>query len=134
MRHLVTLAIALLIFGVSAASAKEFRPGDLRLCGATQCRLVIDGPTNRHFGALLYGDGRVAPAPAPTPGVGSPVFQLRFRDGPAAVILNATAFRVHGLNCGRFRRGHWYRLPAALRGLTTGLKPKQLRARVPPSC
>ena len=50
------------------------------------------------------------------------------------VVYTKTAARVHGLNCGRFQRGKWYRLPPSLRGLGTGLKPKRLRAWVPPSC
>jgi hypothetical protein len=129
---LSTLAATALFLAVPAASAKEFQPDDLRLCGARQCRVLNDGATNRRFGSFLYGDGRVVLAP--TPKVGSAVFQLRFRDRPAGVILNETSARVHGLNCGRFRRGHWYHLPAALRGLTTGLKPKRLRATVPRSC
>ena len=48
--------------------------------------------------------------------------------------MNARAIRVHGLRCGRFERGKWYRLSATLRGLTAGLKPKRLSASVPRSC
>jgi hypothetical protein len=81
---------------------------------------------------LLWGEGRVPRAPAPR--LGSPIFQLRFKGGPAGAIVNATAIRVHGLNCGRFQRGRWYRLPNQLRGLTAELKPKRLRASIPPSC
>jgi hypothetical protein len=129
---LSTLAATGLFLAVPAASAKEFQPGDLRLCGATQCRVLKDATTNRRFGEFLYGSGKVTAAP--TPRVGSPVFQLRFKEGPAGVVLNETSARVHGLNCGRFRRGRWYRLPKALRGLTAGLRPKRLRASVPRSC
>jgi hypothetical protein len=100
MKPLLILATLLLV--VPAASAKEFRPGDLRLCGATQCRVVKDVRATRLFGDFLYGSGPVIPAPMPR--VGSPVFQVRFKDGPAGVILNGTAARVHGLNCGRFER------------------------------
>jgi hypothetical protein len=62
------------------------------------------------------------------------MFQLRFEDGPAGAIISATAIRVHGLNCGRFQRGKWYRLPPRLRGLTRGLAPRLLGPRVPHSC
>jgi hypothetical protein len=126
-----TLAVSAL-FLVPTAGAKEFQPGDLRVCGAVHCRVLTDAATTRAFGALLYGPGAVASAP--TPGLGAPVFRLRFRDGSAGVILSATVFRVHGLNCGRFRRGRWYRLPVPLRGLTAGLKPRLLRPAVPHSC
>jgi hypothetical protein len=124
------LAIALV--AAAGASAKEIRPGDLRICGATQCRVVNDPGQARAFGNLLWGSSRVVRTP--TPRVGSPIFQLRFRDGPAGAIISATAIRVHGLNCGRFQRGKWYRLPASLRGVTAGLKPKRLRASIPRSC
>lgn len=117
---------------IPAARAKEFPPGDLFICGAAQCREVTQAVQARAFSSLLWGD--LPAGRAPTPLVGSPVYQLRFRNGPAGVILTATAFRVHGLNCGRFQRGRWYRLPRVLQGLTTGLRPKRLRAHVPRSC
>ena len=124
-------ALAAFALLVPAASAKEIPPGGLVICGARHCR-VVNEPATRAFSSLLWGPGRVYRAP--TPPVGSPIFQLRLGDGPAGVIVNATSFRVHGLYCGRFRRGRWYRLPRALRGLTTGLEPKRLRASVPRSC
>lgn len=122
--------VSLLLIAVSA-SAKEFPPGALKVCGATQCRVVTD-TQSRVFSSLLWGARPVTRAP--TPPVGSPIFQLRFRDDPAGAIISPTAIRVHGLNCGRFQRGKWYRLPASLRGVTAGLKPKRLRAFVPRSC
>jgi hypothetical protein len=125
------VAFASFLVVAVSASAKEFPPGKLRVCGATQCRVVTDAQS-RAFSALLWGDARVRRAP--TPRVGSPIYQLRFENGPAGAIISATAIRVHGLNCGRFERGKWYRLPATLRGLAAGLKPKRLRASVPRSC
>lgn len=124
------LVIGLVV--AAAASAKEIHPGDLRICGATQCHIVTEPRQARAFSSLLWGEGRVPRAP--TPRVGSPVFQLRYPDGPAGAIINTTAIRVAGLNCGRFRRGVWYRLPVRLRGLTVGLVPRRLGAYVPPSC
>jgi hypothetical protein len=116
----------------TAAVAKEFPPGSLMICGAKQCRTVDDPAQSHAFSSLLWGDGRLRRAPIPR--IGSPIFQLRFKDGPAGAIISATAIRVHGLRCGRFRRGKWYRLPSALKGVTRGLEPKRLRASVPRSC
>jgi hypothetical protein len=116
----------------ATAVAKEIRPGELRICGAKQCRVVNDPGQARAFGELIWGDGPVVRAP--TPRVGSAIFQLRFEGGPTGAIISATAIRVHGLHCGRFRRGRWYRLPKSLQGLTAGLEPKGLRASVPRSC
>jgi hypothetical protein len=131
MRLLGAVATISLVF-CAAVSAKEIRPGDLSICGSRHCRVVTSPADARAFSALLWGEAPVARAP--TPRVGSPVFALRFDDGPAGALINATAIRVHGLNCGRFQRAKWYRLPARLRSLTRGLKPRYLRASVPRSC
>jgi hypothetical protein len=128
MKKLLLLAMLASLLAPSA-SAKEFPPGDISACGATRCRAVAEAPA---LGRFLYGQRPVVRAP--TAPVGAAVYQLRFREGPAGVIVTESAARVHGLNCGRFRRGVWYRLPRALHGLGTGLRPKRLRAHVPPSC
>lgn len=116
----------------AGAAAKEIAPGELLVCGATRCRAVTQRAEARTFSAFLWGSSRVARAA--TPPVGSPVFRLRFRGGPAWAIMNARAIRVHGIDCGRFERGKWYRLPRRLRGLTAGLEPGRLSAVVPRSC
>ena len=126
------LLLALALVASATAWAKEIGPGELGICGARHCRVVTSPADARALSALLWGD---RPVPrAPTPRVGSPVFELRFADGPAGAIINARAIRVHGLNCGRFQRGKWYRLPERLRRLTRGLEPRHLRSRVPRSC
>jgi hypothetical protein len=122
---------ALPLLVTASAAAKEFPPGSLMVCGATQCRVVTDAQSLA-FSDLLWGDRPVHRAP--TPPVGSPIYQLRFRNGPVGAIVGPTAIRVHGLNCGRFQRGRWYRLPAALRGVATALRAKRLGAAVPRSC
>jgi hypothetical protein len=126
----VVLAGSLIL--AAAASGKEIRPGGLLICGASRCHAVTGAVQARAFSSLLWGDGRVARAA--TPPIGSPVFQLRYRDGFVAALITRRAIRVHGLNCGRFQRGKWYRLSAVLRGVTAGLQPKRLKAAVPPSC
>jgi hypothetical protein len=120
------------LVAAGAAAAKEIPPGGLHVCGAKHCRVVNDPAQARAFSELLWGHGRIARAP--TPPVGSPVFQLRYPKGPAGAIITATSIRVAGLNCGRFQRGTWYRLPRILRGLTKGLEPRRLSAYVPHSC
>jgi hypothetical protein len=115
----------------ATATAKEFPPGGVMVCGATQCRVASDAQS-RAFSDLLWGDRPVTLAR--TPRLGSPIYQLRFKTGPVGAIITATAIRVHGLRCGRFRRGLWYRLPPVLRDAADGLKPKPLRPFIPPSC
>jgi hypothetical protein len=125
------IAIATGLVLTAGAAAKEFPPGQLMVCGATQCRVVTDSQS-RAFSALLWGNRPVTRAQ--TPRVGSPIYRLQLKTGPLGAIVNATAIRVHGLHCGRFERGRWYRLPKALQGITTGLEPKRLRSSVPRSC
>ena len=124
------LALSALVF-VAGAAAKEFPPGSLRVCGATQCRVVTDAQS-RAFSALLWGDRPVTRAPVPK--VGSPIYQLRVEGGPLGAVISATAIRVHGLHCARFARGRWYRLPPSLVGVAFGLEPRRLRASLPRSC
>jgi hypothetical protein len=129
MKLATALAAAFAVAGI--ASAKEFPPGGLKVCGATQCRVVTDSQSHA-FSDLLWGERPVTRAS--TPRLGSPIYELRFKTGPAGAIISATSIRVHGLNCGRFQRGRWYRLPPSLRRMTAGLQPKRLRASVPRSC
>ena len=112
--------LAVVLIATPAASAKEIHPGDLLICGARHCRTVTDPAKARAFGALLWGQSRIASAP--TPRVGSRVFALRFRDRPrpAIALISATAFRVHSEGprfdhaydvaeraCRRLRRAGW---------------------------
>lgn len=113
------------------ASAKEFPPGSLRICGAAECR-VATAAQSKGFSDLLWDNRPVARAQIPR--VGSPVYQLRFPNGPAGAIISPTAIRVHGLICERFQRGRWYWLPRSLRGVTAGMTPIRLWRAVPRSC
>jgi hypothetical protein len=136
---LVALVASTALVASSAATAKDFGPGDLRLCGARKCVAVTDRAVLRALSSFIYSDGR--PAPVRTPHVGAPVFRLRFRDGYVAGMIGAAGldrFRSHGVICGRFRTGSWYRLPhgvaSELRQLTARVTPLRLGTFVPRSC
>jgi hypothetical protein len=112
-----------------AATAKDFRPGDLRVCNARRCVAV----TNPRVVALLgpfYYDGAHDARVAPRPRMGARYFELRFSNGYVSGIA-ATArldrFLSYGVNLGRFHRRVWYRIPARisaeLRRLTARMKP-----------
>jgi len=137
----VYAAAAILAVGLvaaPAATAKEFRPGDLRVCGRSQCVPIVGKRLLRSLSRLYYGPGpvhRTEPVRR-----GAVAFAFRWRDGWAAGLvagIGLDRFRSHGVFYGRFQRGRWYRVPAeaaaALRKLTTGAKP--LRVYPPPrSC
>jgi len=128
-----------------AATAKDFQPGDLRVCNVERCVAITSRPALAALGAFYYGgacprvatldgdcmpDERRPPRAAPSVRIGAPAFELRFRNGYVTGIV-ATArldrFLSYGVNLGWFRRGRWYRVPPAsaaeLRRLTAGLTP-----------
>lgn len=111
-----------------AATAKDFKPGDLRVCNARRCVPITNRAVLPLLGAFYYGprDARVAP-PAR---LGAPAFELRFSNGYVTGITASARldrFLSYGVNLQHFRRGVWYWVPARLaselRRLTAGLKP-----------
>lgn len=132
------LAAAVLVVAPSS-SAKEFRPGDVRLCGARQCVPLADRRLLRELSSLIYGEGR--PVRVQTLARGVPVLQLRYRNGYVPGLVGGVRldrFRSHGVYCGRFRRGLWYRVPLPLarelRRAAGKLEPLRFTGSVPRSC
>jgi hypothetical protein len=120
--------VAAVVLGVVEADAKDFRPGDLRVCNATRCVPIANRNVVRQLGAFYYSEG--SPARAADPRIGARSFELRFRNGYVTGIV-ATArldrFLSYGVHLGHFGRGTWYRVPASisreLEALTAGLEP-----------
>jgi hypothetical protein len=113
---------------VCSAAAKDFKPGDLRVCNAARCVAIADQDVLNAVGTFYYGTTKLSVVPRPR--MGAPAFELRFRNGYATGIVGSAAldrFLSYGVNLGRFDRGRWYRVPAAvareLRRLTSGLAP-----------
>jgi hypothetical protein len=141
MIHKSHIAAAMLACGLLAAPsavAKDFRPGDLRICGRDRCVAITNAKLLRTLSDYYWRDGR---APRSTRvALGAPGFELRDRGGyPSGMVAprRLDRFRAYGFNCGRFERGQWYRFPAraalALRKVISGLRP--LRVSPPPrSC
>lgn len=124
---------------VSVAAAKDFRHGDLRVCGAAKCVAVTDRAALRDLSAFIYGTRRVTIVRSPR--VGAPAYELRFRNGYVTGMVGTARldrFRGQGVICGRFRTGKWYSLPARasreLRSLAARLEPLRLSRAVPRSC
>lgn len=120
--------LASVVFGVSAAQAKDFGPGDLRVCNAKRCVPLVNTEALPELGAFYYSGGR--PAEAASPRIGAPAFELRFRNGYVTGIVatrRLDRFLSYGVHLGHFRRGTWYRVPHAisleLRALSRGLAP-----------
>ncbi len=128
-RRLVVALLAAAALAVTpAATAKDFKPGDLRVCNARRCVPMMNRTVLPLLGAFYYGPHE--PRVASPVRLGAPAFELRFTNGYATGIAASARldrFLSYGVNLQHFRRGVWYRVPARvaaeLRRLTAGLKP-----------
>jgi hypothetical protein len=119
-------ASALLV--VPSASAKDFGPGDLRVCNATRCVAIVNRAVLPALGSFYYSGAPLAHVRRPA--LGTPYFELRFRNDYVTGIVatqHLDRFLSYGVHLERFARGTWYavprRLSAELRRLTIGLRP-----------
>jgi len=124
------LAIAALavLLGAGGAGAKEFAPGDVRVCDATRCVPVMRPTMVRLLARFIYTGP--TPATVARPAWGAPAFELRYRNGYATGVIGSTRldrFLSFGVYAERFRPRVWYRVPpelgVELRRLTAGMKP-----------
>jgi hypothetical protein len=113
---------------IPSATAKDFGPGDLRVC-AHRCVPIVHRAVLPLLGRFYYSDRQVAHV-ADRPRLGAPAFELRFTNGYVTGIAASARldrFLSYGVNTGRFERGIWYRVPARiaseLRALTARMKP-----------
>jgi hypothetical protein len=128
------LAVSIVALAASAATAKDFGPGDLRVCDGNRCIPITNRDVLPALGSFYYGGPQ--PVPAPAVRMGAPAYQLRFRNGYVTGIV-ATAkldrFLSYGVYLGRFRRGQWYRTPESiareLRRLARRLEPLRVTPR-----
>ena len=75
-RGLLVLGVVLAVVVAPSASAKDFGPGDLRVCNATRCVPIVSPEIVPLLGPFYYS----GPAPALRYTVAS-VRRLRFRNG-----------------------------------------------------
>jgi hypothetical protein len=121
--------VAAVLVAVPGATAKEFQPGDLRICDHHRCVAITNQSVLNLLGAFYY-TGQESPAKAHAPRLGARAFELRFDNGYATGMVatrKLDRFLSFGVNLGRFSRGQWYRLPYGapreLRRLATALEP-----------
>jgi hypothetical protein len=114
-----------------SASAKDFGPGDLRICDATRCVPIVKREVLPRLGSFYYS-GR-ALRTLPRPPLGAPYYELRFRNDYVTGIVatrRLDRFLSYGVHLERFARGKWYAVPQSLSGelrrLTAGLRPLRL--------
>jgi hypothetical protein len=125
----LSAACALLL--LPAATAKDFGPGDLRVCNAARCVPIMKRAVLPSIGAFYYSGPPLSLVTRPP--LGTPYFELRFRNGYATGIVathRLDRFLSYGVHLERFARDTWYgvspRFAQELRGLTAGLRPYRL--------
>ena len=124
----LVLGVVLAVLAAPSASAKDFGPGDLRVCNPTRCVAIVNPKVLPLLGPFYYS------GPSPTrisrPALGAPSYELRFRNGYATGIVATRGldrFLSYGVHLGRFARGTWYAVPRELaeelRQLAANLRP-----------
>jgi hypothetical protein len=124
----VLLVAASVLLLLPSASAKNFGPGDLRVCNATRCVPIVKRDVLPLLGSFYYSGP--APAQLRAPALGTPYYQLRFRNNYVTGIVatrHLDRFLSYGVHLERFDANIWYavprRLSAELQRLTVGMRP-----------
>ena len=125
------LAAWTMLVALPSANAKDFRPGDVRVCNAAGCAAVVDRSVLPELSSFYYTGAR--PTRVRQPALGTPYYELRFRNGYVTGIVatgRLDRFLTYGVHDQRFRCRTWYAVPgrvsAELRRLTTVLRPLRL--------
>jgi hypothetical protein len=128
---LVCAVVAGALLVLPSASAKDFGPGDLRVCNQARCVGIVKREVLPLLGSFYYH--RPVAAHVRGPRLGAPYFELRFDNGYVTGIVatrRLDRFLSYGVNIGHFERGTWYGLPrraaANLRRLSADLRPLRL--------
>jgi hypothetical protein len=124
----VLLAAVVALLAVPSAAAKDFEPGDVRLCNGSRCVAIMDPAAITALGHFYYSSGE-APRACPVP-LGARAYELKFRNAYTTGIVagqQLDRFLSYGVHLERFFRDRWYRVPdavaAELRRLAAGLEP-----------
>lgn len=127
----VGVVAASALLALPSASAKDFRPGDVRVCNATRCVPILNRSVLPQLASFYYGGP--APLRVRQPPLGSPYYELRFRNGYVSGVVGARSldrFLTYGVHDQRFAAHAWYGVPprvtAELLRLTRGLRPLRL--------
>ena len=123
-----TLLAASALLVLPSASAKDFGPGDVRVCNATRCVPIMKRNVLPQLRSFYYSGPALAHLRAPA--LGTPYYELRFRNNYVTGIVATSRldrFLSYGVHLERFRADQWYavppRLSAELRRLAAGLRP-----------
>ncbi len=127
-RLLLSVLVVSALLAAVTASAKEFRPGDLRVCNKSRCVAIVNRDVLPTAASFYYN------GPCPTrvrrANLGADYYELRYRNGYVTGIVATRGldrFLTYGVHDQRFARDKWYAVPrklsTELRRLTVGLRP-----------
>ena len=128
---LVGLVAASALLALPSASAKDLRPGDVRVCNATRCVSILNRSVLSQLTSFYYSGP--PPSRVQRPELGTPYYELRFRNGYVTGIIatrRLDRFLTYGVHDQRFTRDTWYAVPrrmsVELLRLTDVLRPLRL--------
>jgi hypothetical protein len=128
---LVTVVVGSALLALPSASAKDLKPGDVHVCSAVRCVPILNRSALPQLTSFYYSGPR--PGRVARPALGTPYYELRFRNGYVTGIVGARRldrFLTYGVHDQRFTRDTWYAVPqrvsADIRRLTEGLRPFRL--------
>jgi hypothetical protein len=129
-------AVCLALWLAPLAEAKDFKPGDVRVCVAATCLPLDDRGALNALSAFYYY-AKDLPRSVTAPAARAPYVELRYRNGyvtGVAAGLRFNHFLSYGVNLGQFQARTWYSIPArasvAIKLLATRLRPRPLPANV----
>lgn len=127
------LLVALLVLVLSpVAGAKQFRPGDVRACGAHRCVAIRSQRVLNALANFYYG--RPSPTRTAAPKKRSLYLRLVFKDGYVTGIAAGsrfTHFLSFGVNLGQFAARTWYVVPGPVASELRLLAPRLAAAHLP---
>jgi hypothetical protein len=134
-KRVALAAATITIAVVPAAAAKDFKPGDLRVCAANHCVPIKSQRALDALSAFYYGSA--TPNVARAPARRARYVELRFKNGYVTGIAAGgrfDRFLSFGVNLDQFRARTWYAIPRRVsdevRRLAAGLRSQPLPADV----
>jgi hypothetical protein len=109
---LVAVCLAVTATAANATTMKEFRPGDVRVCGVDRCVPIRSQRVLDVLARFYYG--RPAPTRAAAPGKRASYLRLVYRNGYVTGVAagsRLTRFLSFGVNLGQFGARMWYAVP-----------------------
>jgi hypothetical protein len=127
-----TMVLGTALWLAVPAGAKDFRPGDIRVCTGRTCVVLRDQKVLNTLANFYYRRAQV-PKVTTAPASRAPYVELRFRNGYVTGIAAGAHydhFLSYGVNLDQFRARTWYAIPdrvsAALAQLAAQLHPRPL--------